>query len=243
MWPPRSLLAVIVATAVGLVFVFLVIAIVRARRALTLRTQAFAAACHDLLTPLTRLRLRTERVSATLREGMLRDIDRMDRMLREVLESLAHETRSLTENVDLVSLLRTICSEFADVGHTVTYDGPQRLTIRANAAALTRAITNLVDNATKYGTRVDVRLSELKNTIAIEVCDDGPGIPKEQRKKVFDPFYAHSRDARIDRSFGLGLGISRAIAERHGGTIVLGEREPRGLVARLSLPRSRIVRD
>jgi signal transduction histidine kinase len=222
MWPPRSLLAVIVATAVGLVFVFLVIAIVRARRALTLRTQAFAAACHDLLTPLTRLRLRTERVSATLREGMLRDIDRMDRMLREVLESLAHETRSLTENVDLVSLLRTICSEFADVGHTVTYDGPQRLTIRANAAALTRAITN---------------------TIAIEVCDDGPGIPKEQRKKVFDPFYTHSRDARIDRSFGLGLGISRAIAERHGGTIVLGEREPRGLVARLSLPRSRIVRD
>ena len=244
MWQLRSLLVVVVAATIGLAFALLVLFAIRTRRSLAVRTQAFAAVCHDLLTPLTRLRLRTERANARLRVGMLHDIDRMDRMLRDTLDSFAYEARGDTEDIDLVSLLGTICSEFADAGHTITYDGPTRMTVRASATALTRAITNLVENAAKHGTTVQVRLHELKSSVEVDSSDDGPGIPEHERKKVFDPFYtAHPRGSGPGRRFGLGLSIARAIAEGHGGTIVLHDRSPRGLVVRLSLPRRVIVRN
>ncbi len=244
MWPLRSLLVVVVAATIGLAFALLVLFVIRTRKSLAVRTQAFAAVCHDLLTPLTRLRLRTERANTPLRAGMLRDIDRMDRMLRDTLDSFAYEARGHTEDIDLVSLLRTICSEFADMGYSIAYDGPERLTVRASATALARAITNLVDNAAKHGTTIQVRLHELKNTVEVEISDDGPGIPEHERKKVFDPFYtAHPRGSGPGGRFGLGLSIARAIAESHGGTIVLGDRSPRGLVVRLSLPRTLIIRN
>jgi signal transduction histidine kinase len=244
MWPAHPLIVVIIAATIGLAFAALIVSIVRTRRSLSLRTQAFSAICHDLLTPLTRLRLRTERAHETLRAGMLRDIDHMDRMLRETLDSFARESQGQTEDIDLVSLLRTICSEFTDTGYAVSYEGPERMTVRVRATALARAITNLVDNAARYGTTVHVRLSEQKRAVEVEVCDDGPGIPMDERKKVFEPFHSeHPHDTDQVRRFGLGLPIARAIAESHGGTVVLNDRYPRGLTVRFSLPRKRMVRN
>ncbi|HEX4507408.1 MAG TPA: histidine kinase dimerization/phospho-acceptor domain-containing protein, partial [Alphaproteobacteria bacterium] len=122
------------------------------------RTRMLAAISHDLRTPLTRLRLRAERLGqGEGQEGMLSDIARISDMLGETLVYLRDGTSAEAEQrVDLPSLLQTISAEFADVGHAVSYQGPNRLACACRPGALTRAVTNIVENGTKYGTVVIV---------------------------------------------------------------------------------------
>lgn len=213
----------------------------RVRALLDERTRMLAAISHDLRTPLTRLRLRAERVSdQDVREGMLQDITRVAGMLDETLEYLRADVRSeRIARVDLPSVVQTICAEFADVGHAVSYDGPAHLTWTGRPNALTRAITNVVENAVKHGSEVTVALRTGHEGYAeIVVADDGPGIPVSLREKVFEPFFK-ADDARnsADRvGFGLGLSIARDIVEGHGGEIALFDRKPRGLIVRILLP-------
>jgi signal transduction histidine kinase len=244
MWSGRPYIAAAVAGMLVVVLIVLALGFVRVRRALALRTRTFAAICHDLRTPLTRLRLHSERASVELSGGMLREIDRIDRMLQEALNYVTHDIRLKPERIDLPSLLRTICSEFTDVGYTVTYEGPARMTLLCRSSALARAITNLVDNATKHCTAVQVRLCERKDTVDVEICDDGPGIPESLRAKVFDPFFKASEGQRLqgERSFGLGLSIAQDIARSHRGQITLHDRAPHGLAVRVSLPKRLVIR-
>jgi signal transduction histidine kinase len=107
---------------------------------------------------------------------------------------------------------------------------------------MTRAVTNLVDNAIKFGGKVVVRLEGgdgAQITIAVE--DDGPGIAADEREKVLEPFYRSdvARTLREGSGFGLGLAIARAIAEAHRGALVLAERPGGGLQARIAWPRMR----
>jgi signal transduction histidine kinase len=102
---------------------------------------------------------------------------------------------------------------------------------------LRRAISNLVDNAVKYGRSAAVILSPETEHVAITVDDEGPGIPPSEREKVFEPFY------RIDGSrdpdtggVGLGLSVTRSIIWEHGGEIALATRKGGGLSVRLQLP-------
>lgn len=207
------------------------------------RTRMLAAISHDLRTPLTRLRLRAERIrDPELRDGILHEVVRISGMLDETLEYLRPGTREEpTSPVDLSSLLQTICTEFGDVGHDVTYAGPSRLAWVCRPKALARAVTNVVDNAVQHGSavRVDLRASD-GGMVEIEVADDGPGIPAPLREKVFDPFFKgdHSRPAATGRGFGLGLSIARDVVRGHGGCIELLDRLPRGLLVRMSLPRN-----
>ena len=97
-------------------------------------------------------------------------------------------------------------------------------------------MTNLVDNAAKFGGKVEVSVHRREREVAIEVSDDGPGIPEAMLAQVFEPF-VKGDNARAQRGgFGLGLAIVREIATTHGGTVELENRKPRGLVARLRLP-------
>ena len=132
----------------------------RIRSLIDARTRMLVAISHDLRTPLTRLRLRAERLSpADGQEGMLSDIGRISDMLRETLVYLRDGARSEAEQrADLPSLLQTICAEFADVGHAVTYAGPNRFACTCRPGALTRAVTNVVENGIKYGSVVTVTL-------------------------------------------------------------------------------------
>lgn len=213
----------------------------RIRGLLDDRTRMLTAISHDLRTPLTRLRLRAERVAdPVLREGQLHEITRITHMLDETLSYLRRDARSEhVSRVDLPSLLQTICAEFADVGHTVTYEGPPHLTWTCRPGVLARAISNIVDNAVKHGAIVTVVLrSGDDRAVAIDVGDDGPGIPAALREKVFDPFFkgdtARGTDGRS--GFGLGLSIARDVVNGHGGEIELLEHKPRGLVVRIRLP-------
>jgi signal transduction histidine kinase len=213
----------------------------RIRALLDDRTRMLAAISHDLRTPLTRLRLRSERVSQdTLRTAMQNDLTKVSRMLDETLEYLRDDARSETvSRVDLPSLLQTISSEFVDMGHAISYIGPARFSYACRPRALTRAVTNIVENAIKHGSSaVTVALgTRTPDRIEIEVADDGPGIPAALRDKVFEPFFkADDARAQDNSGFGLGLSIAQDIVKRHGGGIEMRPRDPAGLRVLLMLP-------
>lgn len=211
----------------------------RVRALVRERTLMLTAISHDLRTPLTRLRLRTERVTdEPVRAAMLQDIllisDMVGETLAYVRASDHPEPAALT---DLPSLLETIAAQFLDIGHSVSYCGPDRLTFAGRAQGIARAVTNVVENGTKYGTSVEITLRSLEGgAVEIEVDDNGPGIRPSLLDRVLEPFFkgdaARSQDGRV--GFGLGLSIARHIAEKHGGALRLSNREPHGLSVSLA---------
>jgi len=212
----------------------------RIRALVEQRTRMLAAISHDLRTPLTRMRLRAEEIAnPELRAQFLRDLGLMESMITSSLAYLRNEDapEPMTP-VDLPSLLQTICDESVELGREVAYEGPSRLAAPGRPEALTRAFTNLIDNAAKYGgsARVALRLTRI-GTVEVQIDDDGPGIPESERGRVFDPFYRGDAARSMDGSgFGLGLSIARSIVEAHGGELTLVDREPRGLRVLVKLP-------
>lgn len=212
----------------------------RIRALLDDRTRMLAAVSHDLRTPLTRLRLRVERVAdQPMREGMLRELERVDRMLRETLDFLRDDASGEEPTrADLPSILQTICADFADIGHDVRYEGPKRLAWTCRPGTLARAISNIVDNGLRHGSNVRVRLRVDEDDAAeIDITDDGAGIPESLHDQVFAPFFKVD-DARGDSAggFGLGLSIARATVQSHGGDIFLRPETPSGFTVRILIP-------
>lgn len=209
------------------------------------RTRMLVAISHDLRTPLTRLRLHIEELTAGVpRRQMLDEIALMDRLITSAI-SYIHEggATETQEAADLPSLIETICDQFEDAGHSVKFEGPRHLTVRCLPLALGRALTNLIDNAVKFGTQVTVRLVETSatanaGTIAIDVEDNGPGIPDAEKALVLEPFYRTDTARRAADGFGLGLAIAATIAHHHAGTLTLHDRIPHGLRARLTIPKA-----
>jgi signal transduction histidine kinase len=211
----------------------------RVRTLVNERTQMLVAISHDLRTPLTRLRLRVERLKdEPPRAAMLQDIVTINEMLGETLayvrQGAQREEASL---IDLPSLLETIAAQFADIGHEVSYSGPDRLAFAGRAQAIGRAVANVVENATKFGSRAVIILRALDDgAVETEIFDDGPGIAPGLLDRVFEPFFKGDSARSIEgrTGFGLGLSIARDIADRHGGDIALVNREPHGLSVRMT---------
>ena len=154
------------------------------------RTRMMAAMSHDLRTPLTRLRMRIEMAEGLEdQQKMLNELDMMNGMVESILsftrDDAKQEARSL---VDLSALVEGICEDAIDAGEKVIFSGPRDVTISCRPTAMRRAISNLVDNAIKYGGRADVTLAAETERVVITVEDEGPGIPRNQREKVFEPF-------------------------------------------------------
>jgi len=213
----------------------------RLRRMITDRTHMLRAISHDLRTPLTRLRLRADRsAQPDLRLAMLKDIERINDMIEETLTYLSNNVGAeALVKADLPSLVETVCADFADIGFAVTYEGPGRLAYPCKPRALTRAITNLVDNGTKFAGTVVVRLvNHSDGSVQIFVADDGPGISPNLREKVLEPFFKASsaRPANGPGGFGLGLSIVNDIVRGHGGSMQLLAGIPSGLTVRIDLP-------
>ncbi|SDO52732.1 Signal transduction histidine kinase [Aureimonas jatrophae] len=212
----------------------------RIRSMVDMRMRMLRSVSHDLRTPLTRLRLRAERLDdVTTRQSMLGDIEQIDALIGETLAYLRTDALGEeAEKLDVASLLQTIQCEFADVGFPVRYEGPDRLSAVCRPNALTRAVNNLCDNALKFGQEAVVSLVPNGSEYWIEVADDGPGIPADKRELVLEPFYKldASRGPNSPKGFGLGLSIVADIVRAHGGTLELHDRQPHGLVVRLRLP-------
>jgi signal transduction histidine kinase len=203
------------------------------------RTRMLRGVSHDLRTPLTRLRLRVERVpQEDIREALLADVERIDRLLKESLSYLRDNHRSESfERADLASVVKTVCDEFADTGHQIVYSGPARLIASFKPLAITRAVTNLCENATKFGDTVRVELGSSAGMATIDVIDDGPGIPVEHRSRVLEPFYkVDAARGGTSVGFGLGLSIVAEIVQGHHATLEFLDRKPSGLIARLRMP-------
>jgi signal transduction histidine kinase len=206
------------------------------------RTRMLAAVSHDLRTPITRLRLRCEFIEdPSARAQMLDELSHMAAMVESVLYFLRDgQRREKATMIDLATSLQTICDQFADTGHDVSYDGPDHVVISAYAEELHRAITNLIDNAVRHGGKTDVRVSLTSPTVTVAIEDDGPGIPETGKAAMFEPFVRGdaARGMNNQTGFGLGLSIAKTVIEAHRGTLTLLDRKPRGLIAKIMLPQS-----
>ena len=154
------------------------------------RTKMLAAISHDLRTPITRMRLRSEFIEDDAHRGrMLNDLDQMRSMLESVLSFLRNDRKlEAMTLVDVASTLQLITDQFADMGHKIAYDGPEHAMAMVRPDDLHRSITNLAENAVSFGAEVTVRLRVSPDCMTIEVEDDGPGISDERKAVMLEPF-------------------------------------------------------
>ena len=209
------------------------------RRHLLERQQMLASITHDLQTPLTRLRLRADKVQAhDLREKMVADLAAMQRLIREGLElARGDETAEPAVRFDLGSLLQSIAADASDAGHPVRTSGGDGVAITARPFSLRRAISNLVQNAVDYAGAAELLAVREDEALKIVVRDHGPGIPQSELEGVLEPFVRlESSRSRETGGTGLGLTIARRLVERDGGSLKLVNRPQGGLDAVISLP-------
>ncbi|PKU24230.1 ATP-binding protein [Telmatospirillum siberiense] len=204
------------------------------------RLQMLAAVSHDLRTPITRLRLRTEQlpIETEQQDKMLRDLDEMEQMVSSSMAFAKDEaTDEPSQPFDLAALIGSICDDLTDAGLDADFDWSGRLVYRGRPLAMKRLFSNLIENAVRYGQCARVRAVSLPGRIKVVVEDQGPGIPEDQLEAVFKPFY-RLESSRNKRTGGLGLGLSnvRTIARAHGGDVRLANRPEGGLSAVVSLP-------
>jgi signal transduction histidine kinase len=204
------------------------------------RTKMLAAISHDLRTPITRMRLRTEFIEDEAnRHRMLADLDQMQSMLESVLSFLRNDRRlEPVTLVDVASTLQLVTDQFTDMGHSVSYVGPDHAMAMARPDDLCRGVTNLVENAVRFGSEVAIHLTLDADTMTIDVADDGPGISDADKTAMLEPFVRGDAARNMDEAagFGLGLSIARSIALAHGGELSLHDRAPHGLVVRMAVP-------
>jgi signal transduction histidine kinase len=204
------------------------------------RARILAAVSHDLKTPLTRLRLRTDLLDdEALRDKIQGDLDTMETMVRATLDFMrGTESREATQTLDLMALLEGVRDDAEEAGWEVELTGALDAPVPGRPLALKRAVTNLVENAVRYGERAQIHVEDQDHQVRITVLDAGPGIPAALLEQVFDPFFRlESSRARHTGGTGLGLGIARNIARAHGGDLRLANRPEGGLCAALVLPR------
>ena len=214
----------------------------RVRRLIDDRTQMLAAISHDLRTPITRLRLRAEFIEDEhARASTLRDLDQMNGLVEAALSFVRDgQIRDANSHslVDLASVVQTVCDDFSDFGSPVSVSRSRHVLVQGRPEELQRAVTNLVDNAVKYGGRAEVQMEASERGVRVCILDSGPGIPEAEREAMLQPFVRGDRARNLNEAsgFGLGLSIVQAIVEAHNGRLQLENRPGGGLCAAIELP-------
>ena len=199
----------------------------RLERQILQRTELLAGVSHDLRTPLTRITLQLAMIPPCEEVELMRhDVQVMERMIQEYLDFAKGEGHEVRQEVDLVQLLRQSIEPYLNkVELQVIFPASCKMMLRP--ITIKRAMQNLLDNATSYGSKVEVRVKELSSLVEIAVADNGPGIPEDKREAVFRPFFRlnAARTVSEDGGVGLGLAIAKDIISGHGGTIEI-QRHP-----------------
>jgi signal transduction histidine kinase len=211
----------------------------RLSRSIAERSRVLTAMSHDLKTPITRMRLRTDMLEDdAVREKFDRDLAEMEQMVTQTLEFMRDATDTEpVQRVDLMALLESLQADYEDMGKEVRIAGRVSRPLGARPVALRRCVTNLVDNAIRYGARATIDVAEEADRVTLRVLDEGPGIPEAKIERAFEPFFrGEASRSRETGGFGLGLGIARNIARAHGGELTLRNRPEGGLAAILTLP-------
>ncbi|WP_343616793.1 ATP-binding protein [Novosphingobium sp.] len=201
------------------------------------RTAMVGAISHDLRTPLTRLRFRLEDVSDDQRPALLREVAEMEDMIHEVIAFIRDaSTPGVRQRLDLADLVADSIADARLVGADVELIGQVPTMVEVDPAGLRRLLSNLLENAVKYGERARVRVTLDHGEAMAEILDAGPGIPDEDLDRVFEPFYRSPQARRSGRpGSGLGLAVCRSIARAHGGDIRF-RRGSEGFAAVLTMP-------
>ncbi len=165
--------------------------------------------------------------------------NQMRSMLESVLSFLRNDRKLESMTLaDIATTLQLVADQFADMGHRIAYDGPQHAMATVRPDDLHRSVTNLVENAIRFGAETTIRLIASPDRMTIEVEDDGPGISDARKDVMLEPFVRGDEARNMDEAsgFGLGLSIARAIVQAHGGELSLNDRQPHGLIVRIQLP-------
>ena len=204
------------------------------------RTRIFTAMSHDLKTPITRLRLRAEMLEdEALRAKFAKDLQEMEAMVTQTLDFMRDaSTQEVVQRVDAMALIESLQTDYQETGSKVEIEGSIEQPYVGRPLALRRCLTNLLDNAIRYGGRAMIKVEDTADRLTIRILDDGPGIGEAELEQAFEPFFrGEASRSRETGGTGLGLGIARNIARAHGGDIVLRNHAEGGLEAILTLPR------
>lgn len=211
---------------------------IRLQRSLQQRTEMLAGVSHDLRTPLTRMKLSLALLQESPETRELGDdvID-MERMIEGYLAFARGEGDEEPSPSDLADILQDVAAgarrDNADV--SVEMDGDMHIELRP--FAMKRCLTNLVSNALRHGTKVEMRAVRGRTSVEVIVDDNGPGIPPDKYEDVFRPFLRLDESRNVDTGgVGLGLTIARDIARSHGGDVTLGRSPPGGLRVIVRIP-------
>lgn len=199
-----------------------------------------SAVGHDLRTPITAMRINLEFIKDDeLRDGLLRNLDELQVLTEQVLAAAKGAGGEKRRNVDLSALVESLCTDLDEIGEPVSWANHSPAPISCRPNEIKRAVRNLVENAVAYGHKADVRIASTGDGYDVVVEDDGPGIPETDRQRVFEPF-VRLESSRNEATGGTGLGLTlvKAIAEGHGGGVMLESRPGGGLRARMHLPRT-----
>ena len=205
-------------------------------RHLNQRSEMLSGISHDLRTPLTRMKLQTAFIeNQEIKNKLTEDINEMEKMLNEYLQFTSSSYLEKDELFNLSELLDKLIERYNNV--SISKNIAPRIYVNARKNLIQRCINNLVDNAIKYGEKVNIELTKNNNNLFIKIEDDGPGIPEQEYENVFKPFYKMDKGrADSKSSVGLGLSIASDIIRSHGGNIKLDKSSLNGLSVKIFLP-------
>ena len=208
----------------------------RILRLLNQRSEMLSGISHDLRTPLTRIKLqlafiKDNKISNKLSE----DIDEMEKMLNEYLQFASSTSSEKDELFDISKTIETLIKKYNN--SLITLNIEKNITFNGRKNLMVRCISNVIDNALKYGKKVKFSSKKRSTIIVITIEDDGPGVPKSEYGNVFKPFYKINKGRGDSKSsVGLGLSIASDVVRSHGGKIDLNKSKFGGLSVKISLP-------
>ncbi len=203
------------------------------------RAILLAGVSHDLRTPLARIRLATEMLNADddLRQSLAQDVDEMDAIVKQFLDFARATDQEPVANANLNELIDDIASQYQQRGINLSVSREGALVLALRPIGMRRALTNLLENALKYGqSPIEISTGKMFDNAFVSVRDHGAGIPEDARERLIRPFTRLTEARSGPSGAGLGLAIVDRIAKTHGGRLELLDANGGGLEARIIIP-------